>query len=345
MSGGIVTAVKPLEITGGRAMAKTNIAELKRAIIAAEERRGQVPTVQRPDTAGNPKLLKSRQAGAQLLQEFFSKAGLDTEKLLALQKQFGTDLRAAADKQKADAVKRAAGAKDTVHSSTRSQREALELLSNSRPFFPFPLITLEKPFLILSSPHSNLLSGSNIEPFNSWAKIRVKSSADEGSEKVSFYYMWTNDSDFYTVINATASMSATGYLEATATGGWTGIDPTSRHSSVGGSANISLWPWWQPYPTPTPEVTQYLPGVGTYADFWDETVSTTVSDGYTVTQTQFVVPPKGVVIVEAFFKIGYSNGHGHVDADFESGDFKLGCPVSVISILSGTVTSMGSASM
>lgn len=324
-------------------MAKTSIAELKRKLIAAEERRRQVPTVQRPDRAQNPKLRKAQEAAGQLFQDFYSKAGLDIEKFLALQKELATELRRVADKQKGEAIKQAAGAKDTVHSSIKSQHEAFELLSRNKPFFPFPLITLDKPFLILASPHTDILSGSNVEPFNSWAKIRVKSGDDDGSQKVSFYYMWTNDSDFYTVIDATTSISATGYMEATATGGLTGIDPTSRYSNVWASASISLWPWWEPYPTPTPEVTQALGSVSSSSSFFDDTRSVSVSDGATVTKPQFVVPPKGVVIVEAALKVTYSNGHGHVDADFESGDFQVTCPVSVLTMLTGTVGSMGSA--
>jgi len=286
-----------------------------------------------PDPAQYPKLSNSQRAGEELFSEFFRKAGLDVKKLGALQEQHNTELRRILDKQKADAIKRASRAKDTVHSSISSQSQALELLAANKPFFQFPFITLDKPFLIWATPHSNIISDSTIAPFNSWAKISVDSTQSSGFDKLSFYFLWDNPSDFYAVINAATFMSASGHLEATAYGGLSGIDPTSRYSDLGVSANFALWAWWVQPPTPTPYATQIFTSISASASFWDNSESASVSDGFNLDKTLFLVPPKGVVVFEVTFAVGYSNGHGHVVADFESGDFKVGCPVVVVSLL------------
>ena len=313
-------------------MAKISTAELKRALIAAEKNRLKHRTEVRPDPAQHPKLLSVQRAGEKLLEESFRKAGLDTKKLGALQKQYSAELRRVVDKQTADAIKRASRAKDTVYSSIKSQSQALKLLAADKRFFPFPLITLDKPFLIWAAPHSNIISDSSIEPFNSWAKIRVESSQSSGFEKLSFYFLWDNPSNFYAVINASAFMSATGRLKATAFGGGSAI--YSFHDSfVACSASFALWSWWLQPPTSTPYTTQPFASVQEHASFWDKSESVSVSDGANLDKTLFLVPPRGVVVLEVAFQVGYSNSHGRALADFESGAFRVGCPVVVVALL------------
>jgi hypothetical protein len=194
---------------------KISKSDLKRALIAAEAERSKYPTVFRPDPTQHPELLSTLRAGEKLFSEFFRKAGLDEKKLAELQKQHNTELRRILDKYKAEAVKHASSVKDTIHSSIKSQSEALKLLAADNSFFPFPSFSLEKPLLILATPHSNIIWDSNIAPFDSWAKIRVDSTESSGSQKVSFDFLWNNPSNFFAVINANTFMSASGLLEAT----------------------------------------------------------------------------------------------------------------------------------
>jgi hypothetical protein len=325
-------------------MARISKAELKRALIAAEAKRSEYSTVFQPDPAQYPKLQDTLRAGEQLFAEFFRKAGLDIEGLAALQKQHSTELSRILDQEKTEAIKRASDAKDTVHSSIKSQTAALQAIAANNSFFPFPSFNLEKPLLILATPHSNIISDSSVEPFNSWAKIKVDSTASSGLEKLSFYFLWDNPSDFFTVINASTFMSATGHLLARASGGLSGIDPTSRFSDLGVSANFALWSWWLQPPTSTPYVTQPFTSIAVSASFWDKSATASVSDGFLLSQNLFIIPPHGVVLFEVTFEVGYSNGHGHIVADFESGDFRIGCPVVVVSVLTSpsTLVSVGS---
>jgi hypothetical protein len=314
-------------------MAKISTAELKRTLIAAEKNRLKHRAEDGLDPARYPKLASTRREGEKLLDEFFRKAGLDTRKLVALQKQYGAELQRVVDKQTAGAVRRASRAKDTVNSSIKSQRDAFKLLAADKPFFPFPSVSLDKPFLIWATPRANIISDSTIEPFNSRAKIRIESSDSSGLHKLSFYFLWDNPSDFFAVINVSTFMSATGRLKATAFGGPSGIDPTSRFSFVGCSANLALWSWWEQPPNSTPFVTQHIASVEEHASFWDKSNAVSVSDGANLNKTFFLVPPHGVVVIEVAFRVGYNNGHGRALADFETGAFRVTCPVVVVAVL------------
>jgi hypothetical protein len=315
-------------------MAKISTAALKRGLIAAEKKRLKDPVSLGPDPARYPKLLTAQRAGATLYDEFFRQAGLNTRKFGALRKQHGAELARIVEQEKAESIKRASRAKDTVHSSIKNQTQALQALVAGNGFFPFPSFSLDKPFLIWATPHSNILSDSNIEPFNSWAKIRVRKSGSDGREKVSFYFLWSNPSNFYAVISAATFMSATGHLNATSYGGLSGIDPTSRYSQLGCSANFALWSWWQQPPTATPYDNHPFASLWASSGFLDDSKNASISDAASLNKSLFLVPPGSAVVLEVMFQVGYSINHGRVDADFESGDFKIACPVVVVSVLS-----------
>jgi hypothetical protein len=47
----------------------------------------------------------------------------------------------------------------------------------------------------------------------------------------------------------------------------------------------------------------------------------------------FAVPPGDVVVFEVALLLEYENDSGDIEADFESGDFQISCPVVVLSLL------------
>jgi hypothetical protein len=318
-------------------MAKISTAELKRVVIEAEKNRLQTSNV-RIDRARHPRLLSAERAGDEFLSEFFRSKGFDEKRFAALRKQHRAELDRVIEQEDADAIRRSARANRAVQAQIKSQTAALKQLRGSKPFFPFPLVTLDTPFLIWATPRSNIISDSSIEPFNSWAKVRVESSDSEGTHKLSFYYLWDNPSDFFAVINGSTFMGATGRLKASVSGGLSGIDPTSRFSFVWCSVNFALWSWWQQPPTSTPYTTHSLASVAEDASFWDKSEAVSVADGFNLDQTHFLVPPQGVVVFEVTLQISYSNGDGKALADFESGDFRVTCPVVVVALLTGSLT-------
>jgi len=109
------------------------------------------------------------------------------------------------------------------------------------------------------------------------------------------------------------------------------------------SAKFALWSLWLNPPSSTPYTTQWFtPSVAASASFWDDSESASVSDGFSLNQSLFIVAPKGFVVFEVAFEVYYSNGDGHIVADFESGDFKISCPVVVVSVLTSPSTLVAS---
>jgi hypothetical protein len=70
----------------------------------------------------------------------------------------------------------------------------------------------------------------------------------------------------------------------------------------------------------------------------DGSRSASISDAANLDKTLFIVPPHGVVIFQVGLSVGYENDHGRAVVDFNSGDYKIACPVVVVSQLSGAST-------
>jgi len=314
-------------------MVKFSTAALKRAVVADAKRKAAFPTLFRPESARYPKLQRTEREGQALLTDFYRQAGLNTRNFNRLRKEHSAELSRILEAEKAAAIKRAARVKGTVHSSIIGQAQALQQMTTGNEFFPYPSYNLDKPILIWARPHPNVISDSHIESYNNWAKFRFTSGADSGYETLSFYYLWSNPSPYYAVINATTFVSATGHLKAVATGGLSGIDPTSRYSGIAVTAGLGLWQWWVTPPSHAPYTTQLFAEFEVSASFWDKSATADVSDGAQLTQSMFLVPPNATVIVEALVSVSYWQGHGHMEADFESGDFRVACPVVLISVL------------
>jgi hypothetical protein len=64
-----------------------------------------------------------------------------------------------------------------------------------------------------------------------------------------------------------------------------------------------------------------------------DTNGTSISAGVSMNRTMFPVPSGRLVIFEVALAVEYDNDDGDIVADFESGNFMIGCPVVVFSIL------------
>ena len=66
-----------------------------------------------------------------------------------------------------------------------------------------------------------------------------------------------------------------------------------------------------------------------------DTQGASVSSGVSLNTTMFAVPPNTVVVFEVAIELDCSvdDSDGYIEADFESGDFRIACPVVVFSLL------------
>ena len=303
-------------------------AAIKKAILAVEAERLKHPVVFRPDPAKNPRLLSARRTSEKMFARFLREGGLDIQKFEALQAQRSKELQRIVAKHKTDALQRASRQKDTLHSSIVEQSRALRDLAAKADFFPNPSFSLDTPFLIWTTPL--MAADTAAVPFGSSAKFKFKTSKYQGTQKVGFYFYWANPYEDYAVINAATFMSATGHVKSHAPWGL-GVNT----SWVQVWARFGLWFGFPQQTASTSYDSKFLGQTGAYGHpfLGGETNAVSISAGVSLNKTMFAVPPRTVVVFEVAIAIVYENDDGDIEADFESGDFKITCPVVVFSLL------------
>lgn len=310
-------------------MKKISKSELKKAILAVEAERAKHPAAFRPDRAQHAKLQKSRRASEKMVSAVLRKAGLDLKKFQALQEQRNVDLEGMVAKHKTEALRRASRQRDTLHSSISEQSKALRDLASRNDFFPYPTFSLDTPYLIWTVPLHDI-SDSAIAPFGSWAKFKFRTSQYRGTQKVSFYFSIVNPYNDYALINVATFLSATGYLKSHAP--WTfGVNT----SGVTATALLNLWIGWPSTVTSGSNASELLGtsrALGSTTTGGD-TNGTSISSGASLNATMFSVPPGKLLVIEVALQLEYENDEGNIEADFESGNFRIGCPVVAISLL------------
>ena len=308
-------------------MKKISTAELKKAILAVEAERLKHPATFRPDRAQRAALQKSRKASEKIVSGFLKKAGLDKKNFQALQEQRGVKLERMIAKHKTDALRLASRQKDTLFSSIATRSKALGDLASRSDFFPYPTFTLDTPFFIGSMSGIDI-SDSVAVPFGSWAKFKF-STSQSGTQKVAFYFYWTNPFQEYAVINAATDMEAAGYLKAHGPWAFFGMNFSSVHAT----ALFSLYGSAGPVAV-TAHASAWLGGCGAVGEvIGDDTEGTSILSGVSLNTTMFPVAPGDVVVFEVALALDYENDSGDIEADFETGDFKIACPVVVFSLL------------
>jgi hypothetical protein len=277
-----------------------------------------------------------------LLKPALVKAGFDRKGFDKILKQREAERNRVADKYRAEAIKQSTRIKKTLRSTATRHRDALKkLTADLAPQARRYLITLERPFLIWASPQSNIITDSRIESWNSWAKISFTSSSS-GAHHLNFYFLWSNETDYYAVINSTSFVIANGYCQVGRDGGFF---PDYRHSGINLRGHHFPMEWWNTPPT--------FPAfqTGQQQDLFSLSVSgggfldVGALDAREVHKVAFLdynlllVPPRGTVVFEVGLSVFYSNTHGTVVVDFSSGDFEIMCPMVIISLLTAPPTS------
>lgn len=310
-------------------MMQISKAALKKAIVAVESERARQPVAFQPDRTQLSVLQKSRKASDKAVSGFLSQAGLNLKAFQTLQGERSAVLDQFVAQQKADALRRAAKQKGTLHSSIVAQSKALKGLASLGDFFPYPSFNLDTPFLIWTTPLGPI-SDSAAVPFGSFAKFKVKASRYQGTQKIGFYFYWANPFSNYAVINATTFMSATGHLKAHAP--WTVGVNTSR---VAARAQFGLWYGFPGDVASTDYESAFLGDIGAFGSTFTggSTRGVSISAGVSLNKTMFPVPPGKVVVFEVALFVDYENDDGNIEADFETGAFKITCPVVVFSLL------------
>jgi hypothetical protein len=188
---------------------------------------------------------------------FFTKAGLDVRKLDEILVQERDEVRRNFREEVANAAKHFSSAQAIFRHDIEARRTALAMLA--QPYLS-NFITLDMPSEIFESPAlvppASAIVDTHRESFNNWVKIKVFEHG--GSDRRSFFFSfpWTNDSDFFAVINISCFFVLNGNCEVDATGGI--LTPDTASIKLGSRLDLKRESGWGSDP---------LTGDGTFAVF------------------------------------------------------------------------------
>lgn len=308
-------------------------AALKKAILAVEAERARHPAVFSPNRAQLARLRKGRPGTERTITTLLQGNGFDLDRLQREQARAGGLLERMVAEHKEEALRTPIDA-DGVHAGITAQGRTLAGLASRPDFFSSPSVSLDTPFQIWTTPLADL-TFTHRAPFASFAKFRFKTSTPHGTQKVGFFFAWTNASDDFAVIDATTFLSATGHLKAHAPGGF-----FTNVSRLEATAILTLW---TSFPAPTTSATsgRSIGSAGAIGDlFGGGTGGSALSEGVNLSQTFFSVPPRAAVVFEVGVRLEWANDDGDIDADFTSGTFRIACPVVVVALRNGLVAAV-----
>ncbi len=328
-------------------MAENIESEIKRALTsvgnlaALKEERRQALLGSRGTLSQHPALRASHRAVHGVVSSFLTKAVSDLDAVDRAFSQHSDALRRAADDELAAAIKRSPGTKAKLLTELERRSKALDAIVAADPTVANPeRVLLNRPFLIWPT-QGVFFDSSKVEPSNSSAKFKVDSSASNGFEEMSFYFLWDNPKDTVAVININAYLVLHGTCRVGSDGGvLPGIISGDRYSQLWLTANLYPLEWWNQPPTQPLHQTdqsQQALFLHTNTGGWGSVGAIelqTVFRGYDLSHTLMLVPPHGVVVFEVAASVSFSNADGAIAVDFASGDFEVICPAVLVTVLS-----------
>jgi hypothetical protein len=328
----------------GVVMPKITVSEFKRALAAAAK-----VDARRPDPLGaaeSPRLLSKRLAMEERLAAQFTKAGLDIRSFDRARQKYSRELRRVADKAQSDAAKRSSKVGETLRLAAESRFEAVKYIGAGPNLPAFPIVTtLDRPFLIWATwtpipQHSNIIWDSAIEAGHSWAKIKVVDEGSGGNDRLIFYYLWENESDYQAVINVSTYLALHGFCRARGNGSFSAWLNNYTEAMLDITASLTLKEWSNqprtltPYFPPDSDAHKRVSFLSVGSNFSEETKTETVVDGYNLKWDLVVIPPRGVVVIEVSVAVFHSVRNGHVLADFASEYYRITSPYVQVGLLS-----------
>jgi hypothetical protein len=330
-------------------MPEIEISKLQDAV-AALQRRREYPNLVRARSREEARRVANRQAVAKSVEQAFLKAGLDMTELDQLARRNRAELRHVIEMERNEAASRVRADALALRHGLEGRLQALHHLVAS-PIGPFApsFTTLDKPFLILQLPHSNVdqLVDSHIESLNSWARIRFTAFPfTQGETSFHFFFMWENADDFYAVVNVLSPLVLIGSCDVYADTGIFSGDST--YLTVSGDLMLLEW-WNQPPTNPFYEESQHKiikqlgAQGGSVLDSQAHDGVAFASEPFDLKYDLFAVPPNSVSIFDVSLTLtpqfGFDTQEGNhqdeVVVDFSNVDLvhRVICPFVQLELL------------
>lgn len=322
--------------------------ELNAALASARETRRLQRLLQHDEELKHREIiLDNRRARGELLASPLARAGFDRAGYETVRERHLSQLHRLAGDVRASGATDAEAASETQRFAIDVQRRGFELAA-IRPLQPPIAPGQPYPFYIdLDTPQSvTATSGLALTVYttaawNSLAKFTFDKTNGGGNEELTFTFLWQNPNDTYTVLNADGYMVFRGYCQADANGEFWG----GGTSDLSISAVLEPWQLWDNPPTlPPADVNQTelvldpsLHADGSYGSppfglgdiEWRK-----VYRGYDLRYDTLTVPPGGMVAFDLVMSISYSSSDGHVQLDFNTGNYMVmgvGVLVAIVS--------------
>lgn len=318
-------------------MPKISKAELLRVLAASEASRPAAPGFARVPPLTSPKLAGMRREAEAAFRPALARSGLNERQFAALRKQHGAELNRLAEREQAAALRRSGRIRKTLRAGLANKIKAYGTLA-TLPLSPF-LTIIDRPFLIWARPRSGIIWDSHIGSGDSWAKVKAVSETGDtlyGTDTLSFYFLWTNPTPYYAVIDAATFITVNGFARAYADGNfWVVFDPTAAHTTYMNAWTVlTLWQWSDHPPTASTTPQQTVFSLTAQGGVFDDTETTGVSGSFDHSYTHYVVNPNGTVVFEVSLAMQYAIDDGHALFDFSDGSYDVSCPYMVVGLLS-----------
>jgi hypothetical protein len=305
--------------------------------------------------AGSKKLHRNRQAVGKLLKSYFRKSEL--EKLSRLAGKRRSEILRIFEERNAAAGKRQQSLEPLFREGITSRRNALGLLKG--PHAPF-FINLDAPFLIWEFPHPELdiFLDQHVESMNSWIKVLVQRDAGSDNTAFTFFFLWTNDSEFAAVVNVGTSVVLNGVCEVVASEGIFSGDYDDL--SLTASLTLIRWSGWGTDPftgqsndqTPEPfvQTTQFqtasslvAQGGSIFGTTFPGEIQVFPFQPFDLSYSLFAIPAGATTLFEVSVEMSYgvdirndgTDGSDYILFDFASDNFarEIICPGVTLEVL------------
>lgn len=318
-------------------MSSREIAQIRKALAGATGRHLQKAAAAQQAEPLTLRSAPSQRAAASILAGLFKGTGAE-EKFAATLARDKANRAAALEKAKATAIKKSRANLAVLQSQADRRVKDLERLTAFPAGEGSPKYhLLNKPMFILPS-RTIALDESEVIPRKSFAKFQGQTKRDLQGD-VQFWYLWDNPVDRFSVINVDGYIIFNGHGKVEADGGFF-AGSRSASLKVTGRLNILEWenqPPTQPISQPNQSVDALSLSVRPDDMFDDAEVKLKdIFRGYDLRHSLLVVPPLATLIftVVAEVSIGCGSDSGMAEFDFSSGDFQVGSPAVLVTLLS-----------
>ena len=226
------------------------------------------------------------------------------------------------------------------------------------PFIP-SIVSLDKPFLIwqLPNPQLNIFIDSQVHSMNSFVRVRVDDPTASNSTRFVFFFLWSNNTDSFAVLNIRSSLIVNGGCSVQAKSGiFSGAVETL---DINASLAIIRWFGWgtDPVTDTSNDQTAHPDSQATHR----QTIASLRAEGghifqsasfksqsfsfepFALSHRQLVVPNRASVVFHVSLELSYDPEDGldlenNIDVDFSERGNAVFCPnleIEVLTPLSG----------